>query len=576
MRKLINRPEKVVSDMVAGLTLVYGGLQRLPDENVILRFDSDAVRHTNVAVISGGGSGHEPAHAGYVGAGMLSAAVLGDVFTSPSTDAVLAAIHAVSGDAGTLLVIKNYTGDRLNFQLAAEIARGEGYEVETALVGDDVSLPLCEDLAGRRGLAGTVLVEKVAGAAAAEGLPLAEVAQVARGTAARVATMGVALGACTIPAGGIPSFALPDTEMEVGLGIHGEPGVERCPVEPADNVVERLVEKILREAPRQQDERIVLMVNNLGGTTNMELAIVARHAIELLEELQTTVERVYMGTFLSSLEMPGVSISVLRAVDDRILAFLDARTSAPAWPNSAAMPRTPPVCTLSTGSPWLRLDPTRETSWRGAVPSIADGIRRAASALIAAETRLTQLDRQVGDGDIGISLERGARAVLTTLDELQEESPAAMFRALGVLLRREVGGTSGSLYGAFLLSVGASLSKSLRADLVCCADALDAGIAGITEFGGARRGDRTMLDALIPAAEILREQLVAERPLRDALLAAAAAGRSGADATAVMTARRGRSSYLGTRVIGINDPGAEAVAIWLEAIAQPEPESSEA
>ena len=190
MKKLINDANKVVEEMVAGLTLTYGGLQRLSDENVILRFDSDAVWATSVAVVSGGGSGHEPAHAGYVGAGMLSAVVLGDVFTSSGTDTILAAIHAVSGPAGTLLIIKNYTGDQLNFRLAAEIARAEGYKVEMAVVADDVSLPYAGKHAGRRGLAGTVLVHKVAGAAAAEALPLVDVAELARHAAARVGTMG--------------------------------------------------------------------------------------------------------------------------------------------------------------------------------------------------------------------------------------------------------------------------------------------------------------------------------------------------------------------------------------------------
>jgi len=568
MKKLINDANKVVEEMAAGLTLTYGGLQRLSDENVILRCDSDAVRATSVAVISGGGSGHEPAHAGYVGAGMLSAAVLGDVFTSPGTDAILAAIHAVSGTAGALLIIKNYTGDQLNFRLAAEIARAEGYEVEMAVVADDVSLPYAGKHAGRRGLAGTVLVHKVAGAAAAEGLPLVDVAELARHAAARVGTMGVALGACTIPAAGAPNFVLADTEMELGLGIHGEPGVERCVIEPVDGIVERILEKILEDAPLQHGDRVVLMVNNLGGTTTMELAIVARCAIELLELRGLNVERVYMGTFLSALEMPGVSISLLREVDDRTLALLDAPTCAPAWPNAAAMPRTPDVSNISTAAPKLTRDSARGTSGHEAGPPIFDGIRRAANALIAAEARLTELDRQVGDGDIGISLQRGANAVLATLDELRGESPAAVFRALGFLLRRAVAGTSGALYAVFLFRAAASIEGSPPADINRWADALDAGIAGIAEFGGASSGDRTMLDALIPSAEVLRAELSAGRPIRDALLAVAAAGRSGADATAAMTARRGRSSYLGTRVVGVNDPGAEAVATWLEAIAR--------
>ncbi len=227
MKKLINRPESVVEEMVEGLVAVYPGLQRLPGRSVLIRSDAADARRDKVALISGGGSGHEPAHAGYVGRGMLSAAVAGDVFTSPSPDAVLAAIHAVSGPKGALLIVKNYTGDRLNFGLAAERARAGGIPVEMVIVADDVALANSVDNAGRRGLAGTVLVHKVAGAAAEAGGTLEEVAREAQEAARAVRTMGVALSPCTVPAAGKPGFSLDVNEMELGLGIHGEAGVQR-------------------------------------------------------------------------------------------------------------------------------------------------------------------------------------------------------------------------------------------------------------------------------------------------------------------------------------------------------------
>jgi len=225
MKKLINRPQDVVEEMVEGMAAAYPGLRRLPGQTVLIRSDLPDLAQRPVAVISGGGSGHEPAHAGYVGRGMLSAAVAGEVFTSPSPDAVLAALRATSGPRGVLLIVKNYTGDRMNFGLAAEMARAEGIPVEIVFVADDVALADSVEHAGRRGLAGTVLVHKVAGAAAEAGASLAEVAAEAREAATAVRTMGVALSPCTVPAAGQPTFSLGEDEIELGLGTHGEPGV---------------------------------------------------------------------------------------------------------------------------------------------------------------------------------------------------------------------------------------------------------------------------------------------------------------------------------------------------------------
>ncbi|MCA1686371.1 MAG: dihydroxyacetone kinase subunit DhaK, partial [Planctomycetia bacterium] len=344
MKKLINRPGAVVEEMIGGLVAVYPGLAQLPGRAVVVRADAVEVRTRQVALISGGGSGHEPAHAGYVGRGMLNAAVAGDVFTSPTPDAVLAAIRAVTGPPGALLIVKNYTGDRLNFGLAAELARAEGLKVEVAVVADDVALAATAEVdhAGRRGLAGTVLVHKVAGAAAEAGRDLYEVAAEARAAAESVATMGVALSPCTLPAADTPGFSLGPDEVELGLGIHGEPGVRRAPMEPADALTDRLLGAVLADARHKPGDRVVLLVNNLGGTPAMEMAVVARRAVEHLEAKGLCVERAYLGTFLSALEMAGVSLSVLR-VDDRRLSRLDASTDAPAWPNPGAVsrPRSP-------------------------------------------------------------------------------------------------------------------------------------------------------------------------------------------------------------------------------------------
>src|SRR6202050_722098 len=334
MKKFINRPEDVVEEMLQGLAVLHPGLVRLSGFKVIVRADAETARDRQVAVISGGGSGHEPAHAGYIGAGMLSAAVAGEVFTSPSSDSVFAAIQTVAAKPGALLVVKNYTGDRLNFGLAAEMARAAGIPVEIVIVDDDVALKGTGQATGARGLAGTVFMHKLLGAAAAEGRSLADLARIGKESVASLATMGVSFSAGTSPAVGKPSFELGEQEMELGLGIHGEPGVKRMELQPANQLTETLLSEILQRGSFGNLRGVAVMVNNLGATTEMELAIVARHAASFLAVKGFTVERIYAGTFLSSLDMAGISISVLGLNEDR-LRWLDAATTAPAWPNAA-------------------------------------------------------------------------------------------------------------------------------------------------------------------------------------------------------------------------------------------------
>jgi dihydroxyacetone kinase len=562
MKKLINDPNRVVEQMLEGLVAIHPGMRRLAGQPVLVRADSDDVRDRQVSLIAGGGSGHEPAHAGYIGRGMLSAAVAGDVFTSPGPDAVFAAIRAVTGSRGALLIVKNYTGDRLNFGLAAERARAEGIPVDVVVVADDVALAHRGGHAGRRGLAGTILVHKVAGALAEAGASLAEVAAAARDAASAVRTMGVALTPCTVPAAGQRGFSLDEMEVELGLGIHGEPGVRRIPVEPADALVDRLMSSILAEITGDQ---VALLVNNLGGTPTMELAIVARHAIALLEQSGKRVERVYAGTYLSALEMAGVSLTVL-PVDDQRLARLDAPTNAPAWPNAAARPRSRSV--TASHEPRTTLMPSAGAPRTALGRRLGAAIQAAARSLIEAEARLTELDQAVGDGDLGISLARGAKAVLDALPSCPLDNPAMTLHEVALTLQRALGGTSGPLYAMFLLRAATCLRSNDPEAAMSWANALRAGAEGIGELGGAALGDRTMLDALVPASKAFTSALEAGNLSIPALSEAVAAAERAAAATASMTPRRGRSSYLGDRALGHPDPGAVAVAIWIRAVSK--------
>jgi dihydroxyacetone kinase len=558
MKKLINRPEDVVEEMVLGLAVLQPGCARLPGHKALIRADAAQAIEKQVAVLSGGGSGHEPAHAGYIGAGMLSAAIAGEVFTSPSSDTVFAAIKAVAGKSGALLVVKNYTGDRLNFGLAAEMARVEGIPVEMVIVDDDVALRGTAQATGARGLAGTVFIHKLLGAAAAEGKNLAELVTIGKAAVASLGTMGVSFSAGTSPAVGKPSFDLGEQEMELGLGIHGEAGVKRMPMQPADPLTETLLNTILQHG--KFSKQVAVMVNNLGATTTMELAIVARHAVSFLENKGFTVERVFAGTFLSSLDMAGISISLLSLNDDR-LRWLDAVTTAPAWPNAPRQRPGKPAVDMETEVDTSATVPTGNGAQTAAGKRTRNAIEAACKALIAAEGELTELDRITGDGDLGVSMARAAKAAENALNSYPLDNISATLKAFGHTLRRELGGSSGPLYGVLFLRCGSVLESDGALGHAQWADAVAQGCQAISELGGANPGDRTMLDALDPFVKTLQQGA--------GLKAAVEAAERGAEATAQMKPRLGRSSYLGDRVLGHPDPGAKAVAIWLRAACEP-------
>ena len=566
LKKFINRPEDVVEEMLQGMIVLHPGAARLSGYKVIVRADAEQVRDRLVAIISGGGSGHEPAHAGYVGSGMLSAAVAGEVFTSPSSDSVLAAIRAVTGERGALLVVKNYTGDRLNFGLAAEMARAEGIPVEIVVVDDDVALKEKRQATGARGLAGTVLIHKLVGAAALEGKSLTEVSALGRAAVESLGTMGVSFSAGTSPAVGRPSFELAEDEMELGLGIHGEPGVQRTAVQSAAGITSLLLTEILKHGHFDHEKRVAVLINNLGATTEMELAIVARHATSFLADRGFDVERIYAGTFLSSLDMAGVSISVL-GVKDEWLRWLDMETSAPAWPNVLKCRPGKLQERVIEATQTKITHPSHQVVESEQAKHTSQAIKAACHALIDAAPELTELDRITGDGDLGTSMERAAKAVLAALDSYPLDNVAATLKALAYTLRSELGGSSGPLYAILFLRCGAMLESTGPIALQQWANALHVGCTAISELGGAKPGDRTMIDALHPFVEVLQASAGNMTPSR-VFKAAIEAARAGAEATAQMKPRLGRSSYLGDRVLGHRDPGAQAMVIWLKAAAE--------
>lgn len=328
MKKLINDPQTVVTEALEGMQAAHGDLIRVHfDPNYVVR--ADAPRQGKVGVLSGGGSGHEPMHGGYVGMGMLDAACPGAVFTSPTPDQMLEATKAIDGGAGVLHIVKNYTGDVANFEMAAELAQAEGMDVRAVVIDDDVAVQDSTYTAGRRGVGGTVLAEKIVGAAAERGDNLDAIEALCRKVNDSVRSMGMALTSCVVPHVGEPTFDLGENEMEIGIGIHGEPGRERMALEPADAITERLLTPIVEDLPFQSGDHTLLMVNGMGGTPLIELYIVYRRAAQLLSDRGITIERSLVGNYITSLEMAGTSLTLLR-LDDELRDLWDAPVKTPA------------------------------------------------------------------------------------------------------------------------------------------------------------------------------------------------------------------------------------------------------
>jgi ATP-dependent dihydroxyacetone kinase len=545
MAQFINAKESLVVDSLDGILRSSGGsnLARLdgyPAIKVILRTDHN--RDKKVALIAGGGSGHEPAHAGFVGPGMLTAAVCGEVFASPSVDAVFAAIMAVTGKAGCLVIFKNYTGDRLNFGLAVEKARSLGRKVAVVIVKDDVALP---DIIQPRGIAGVLLVEKIAGHFAEKGLPLSKVAAIAQKVADGLVSMGIALTSCTLPGIGRED-RVPAGKAELGLGLHGEPGVELVKFETAAKAAAIVVERLF--AAVKPASGYALLINNLGSTTPLEMGLIAN---EVLKGTHGKKIKLVCGpaSLVTSLDMHGFSLSLLPLTVEFKTALL-----------SPASPLVWPGVKLHAAPKRVKLPKeTKPRAWKASKnEALANIVQRGCTIMQQSEAALNALDARVGDGDTGSTIATAARHVLAHLNKMPLAKPDQFFAALSDAMSRTMGGSSGVLSAIFFAAASQSSAKggSWQASL-------QAGLDRMMDYGGAVAGDRTMIDALQPALSMLSKN--------SDLAKAAQAARAGANATAKMTkARAGRSTYVSAdNLKGFNDPGAEAVALLLEGLARP-------
>ncbi|HIE5389158.1 TPA: dihydroxyacetone kinase subunit DhaK [Enterobacter cancerogenus] len=535
-RFFFNDRKQLVNDAIEGILISapHGNLVKLdidPAIRVVARGDWDKSR---VAVISGGGSGHEPAHAGFVGKGMLTAAVCGDLFASPSVDAVLNAIVAVTGDRGCLLIVKNYTGDRLNFGLAAEKAKRYGLKVEMVIVADDIALP---DNKQPRGIAGTALVHKIAGDAAERGKSLNEVRDIARQACDNLWSLGVAMQTCNLPGSDDEEGRIKKGHVELGLGIHGEPGASVVDTQNSRRIIETLVKPLMAQAG---EGRFAVLINNLGGVSALEMALLTKELAHsaLKEQIAYLIGP---APLVSSLDMKGFSLSLLK-LNDTFEKALTESVETLGWQKPVAFS---PVKTL----PHTAIhDSVEFTPSENA--QVAAGVRAVTQTLLDLENRLNALDAKVGDGDTGSTFAQGARDIAQRLEKNQlplNDLPKLLL-LVGERLATVMGGSSGVLMSIFFTAAGQKLHDGKP-----LADALLDGLAQMKHYGGADLGDRTLIDALQPALEALQ---------KGDLKAAAKAAQAGADATAKMgKAGAGRSSYVNKENLdGVTDPGAVAVA----------------
>lgn len=581
MKKFINSPETVEREVVDGYVKAYPEIVAKAADDIVVRAHR---KQDKVALVSGGGMGHEPAHLGFVGEGMLDAAVGGAIFTSPAVDRVAAAIEAVApGCPGVLLVVKNYTGDVVNFRMAAEEASENGVDVEYVVVDDDVAVQNSSFTVGRRGVAGTVFVHKCAGAAAEAGASLSEVKRVAEKVIANVRTMGVAIEPCTVPAAGKPGFELADDQMEMGVGIHGEPGVRRAAMEPVDAMVDEILEKILADLD-YDGSKVAVLINGSGATPPYELAIIANHVLDVLAERGIRVARTYMGPYMTSLEMRGFSVSLLR-LDDELTSLLFAPARAIAWSEGAPSvgendAQAAAVMADVSAAPASAVAPTPAVAPASAEPAepaapadrdaalVAEAIRAIAASMEEHKDELTELDGPIGDSDHGINMARGFGAARDQLDSLSEAGAdaATILRKSASTVISKVGGSSGPLYGTILRKLSLAV-KNGGVNLKSLTSGLEDGFEGIEQLAGARPGDKTMLDAMAPAISSLKASCATGVVATEALSRAADAAAEGAEATIPLVARAGRASYLGERSVGHKDPGATSFAYCMAALA---------
>lgn len=526
-------------------------------------------RQGKVALVVGGGTGHHPAFGGWVGQGMADGVVFGNIFSSPSASQAVSVARAADQGGGVLIAFGNYAGDVLHFGQAAETLKAEGINAAIAVVTDDIASAPVTELHKRRGICGWVTVFKVTGAACEEGRSFEEVVDVFNKVNDRTRTLGVAFSGCTLPGAEAPLFTVPKGKMGVGLGVHGEPGIYDADLGTARGVAQVLVEGLLKERPDDSGDRVIVLLNGLGSTTYEELFVTYGAVERLLADAGVTVVDCEVGELTTSLDMGGVSLSLTWA-DTEIERLWNAPCDTPSIRRGAVEAgELLDDNELSSEAPALAVRNQGSPESRAVAAQVVAGLEAVLETLREQQEELGQLDAFAGDGDHGVGMVRGAENALVAARELAAQGGGVqtVLAGAGALWAERAGGTSGALWGAILAAAGSALGDAQPVDAQAQVRAARQSLDALVRIGGAQPGDKTMLDAFIPAVEALESAVAAGRSTKEAWLAAAETAQSAAEATAPMRPRIGRARPLADRSIGHADAGAVSFAHIVRTIA---------
>jgi len=573
MKKIINQPETLVMEMCNGMVMAHPELELLKKYKVIKKKE---MNENKVTLISGGGSGHEPAHAGLVGKGMLDAAVCGDVFASPSQIQVYQAIKATASKKGTLLIIKNYSGDIMNFKNGAHLATEDGIEVEYVRVDDDIAVEDSLYTVGRRGVAGVVLVHKIAGAAAEEGMDLMQVKAVAEKAAANVRTIGLALTSCTVPASGSPTFKLGEDEMEYGVGIHGEPGRKREKIATADELALRMTNDLVKDLGLDEDAEIAVLVNGFGGTPLQELYLFNNAVTRELSKRNIRINRTFVGNYMTSIDMAGISLTVMK-LDDELKTLLSKECNTPAFKVDGPIESVEYV-DIAEHEEEKPVFFETETAEEHAIiknevitlNNMIYLIDKMSEVIIKNEVPFCELDTHAGDGDFGMSVAKGFKQLKREWSSILDQEHlniGTFLDACSMVIMEHCGGASGPIWGGAFRAAGKAMEGKMELTVGEFAEMLQAALHGIQSIGersfgrGAEVGDKTLVDALVPCVNAWSESAAAGTDFKTAFEKGAAAAVKGAEYTKEIVARMGRAGTVGERSLGYPDAGAYALGV---------------
>ncbi|MEK4156323.1 dihydroxyacetone kinase subunit DhaK [Paenibacillus odorifer] len=583
MKKIINKPETLVREMCNGLVLAHPELDFDPKFKVISKKE---INQDKVTLISGGGSGHEPAHAGFVGTGMLDAAVCGDVFASPSQIQVYQAIRRTASTKGSLLIIKNYSGDIMNFKNAAHLATEDGIEVDYVKVDDDIAVEDSLYTVGRRGVAGTVLVHKVAGAAAEAGLSLAEVKEAAQHAIDHVRSIGFAYTSCTVPAKGTPTFHIEENEMEYGVGIHGEPGIRREKIVPADELAQRMVTSLLDNLQMndQKQEEVAVLINGFGGTPLQELYLLNNSVIRELTAKNKQVFKVFVGNYMTSIDMAGASVTIMK-LDETLKKWLSAPCDTPALSIKGPFEPVNYTEVIQEEKADSNVSFKNNTDAAAAViknnrftlQNIVYLLDQMSQVIIENEVPFCELDSHAGDGDFGMSVAKGFKQLKVEWEDILAHhltNIGEFLDACSMVIMEYCGGASGPIWGSGFRAASKNVQQKEELTIQEFADMMQAVVKGIQETGersfgrGAVVGDKTLIDALVPFADAWTQSAEQGDDIKVAASKAAEAAVQGSKNTIEIVARMGRAGTVGERSIGYPDAGAHALGVIFTELAK--------